>query len=456
MSYKNELKKMFDLQKFGMKFGLDSMRSILQNLDNPHQGTNFVHLAGTNGKGSVGTMVAAMLTAPGAEPQGSQGATGLKVGFYTSPHLTTFRERIKINGQMISEEEVLIYSGKVWQACDPSSPPTFFEFVTALAFLYFKEKKVDLAVIEAGLGGRLDSTNVITPLVSVITSISLEHTEHLGDTLSKIALEKAGIVKAQKPVVVGPLPTEALDVVLAAAAGNESPALVFGRDFSVEVVSYDECGRPTLNFTGREAKFSHLKVNLAGPHQADNAAIALAVIGLLAKSGFKVGEEQIRQGLAQATWPGRAETFPAGAWPPPDFKGRAPLLLDGAHNPDGARALAAMLGRLDFQRLHLIVGVMADKDIAGVLAPIYNLAKRLYLTRPLFSRAATPELLLEKVKIAFGEPQMPTTLHPGLPEALAAAAAEAETGDLVLLSGSLFTVGEGRAYLTGQGEVESN
>ena len=473
MSYKSELQKMFDLQKFGMKFGLDSMRNILKNLGDPHLGLKCVHLAGTNGKGSVGVMLKSMLD-----------QAGYKVGFYTSPHLGTFRERVRVGPDLISEDQVLALSRRVWRACDPESPPTFFEFVTAMALLHFQEQRVDLAIIEAGLGGRLDSTNVIVPLAAVITNVSLEHTEHLGGTVAKIAAEKAGVIKPGVPLIAGALAPEAREAVLKTAADQNSPVFLAGRDFTVEISALDERGRPTVSFTQGGRSIRDLKLNLAGPHQADNAALALAALAPLAGRGFAVSDRQIRDGLAQAVWPGRAETFPAGTWPPEGEKGRAPLMLDGAHNPDGARALAGLLSKMKFSRLHLIVGVMADKDIAGVLGPVYRMlgegrsnqdsaeppehhpsldgaspsrgAGRLYLSRPAFSRAASPELLLEKIRAAFGEPEVETSLHPTLPEALAAAAAEAEAGDLVLLSGSLFTVGEGRAYLTGFGEVESN
>ena len=453
MSYKSELQRMFDLQKFGMKFGLESMTNILDRLGNPHLGQKFIHLAGTNGKGSVGVMVQSVLT-----------EAGYKVGFYTSPHLATFRERIKVTGGpeesnpegLISEDEVLRLSARVWEATDPESPPTFFEFVTAMAFLYFREKRVDAAVIEAGLGGRLDSTNVITPLVTAITNIALEHTEHLGDTLAKIAAEKAGIIKPGAPLVTGRLVPEAREVILKTAAEKNSPLLSLGRDFSVTVTGYSPEGRPVIDYVQGGRVLTGLTPGLAGPHQADNAAVALAVLSQLAERGLAATEEQIRSGLTRAVWPGRAETFPAGTWPPQGAAAKAPLLLDGAHNPAGAQALARMLETLSRRRLHLIVGVMADKDIAGVLGPIIKMADRLYLSRPAFSRAATPELLRDKIIAAFGPPEIPAGLYPTLPEALGAAADEAEEGDLVLLSGSLFTVGEGRAYLKGIDEVESN
>lgn len=445
MSYKSELQKMFDLQKFGMKLGLEGMMSILAKLGNPHQGLKLVHLAGTNGKGSVGVMLQSIL-----------GEAGYRVGFYTSPHLITFRERIKIGDEMISETEVLDLSRRVWAATNPDSPPTFFEFVTAMAFLHFAEKGVDLAIIEAGLGGRLDSTNVIEPLATVITNVTLEHTEHLGDTVTKIATEKAGVIKPGVIVVAGNLSPEAREVVLNTAEEKNSLLLLLGRDFSVETVLWDPNGRPTINYRMGPLKLDDLVLGLAGTHQAENAAVAISLLPYLSDRGFPTEETHLRAGLLHALWPGRAETFPAGSWPPEGAVSPAPLMLDGAHNPAGAEALARLLTGLDTRRLHLIVGVMADKDIAGVLGPIQHLADRLYLTRPAFSRAASPELLRDKIVAAFGPPAVPTSLHQTIPEAFRAAADEAGEGDLVLLSGSLFTVGEGRAYLQGINEVESN
>lgn len=445
MSYKSELQKMFDLQKFGMKFGLDGMKDILAKLGNPHLGRKFVHLAGTNGKGSVGVMLQSIL-----------GEAGYKVGFYTSPHLITFRERIKIGEEMISEDEVLNLSRRVWAATEPESPPTFFEFVTAMAFLHFAEKDIDLAIIEAGLGGRLDSTNIIEPLATVITNVALEHTEHLGDTVAKIAAEKAGIIKPGVLLVTGNLSPEAREVIQRTAEEKNSLALFLGRDFTVDTTLWGPDGRPTINYRMGPAKLDDLALGLAGPHQADNAAVAISLLPYLADRGFPTEENHVRSGLLHAVWPGRAETFPAGSWPPEEGKAAAPLMLDGAHNPAGAEALARLLAGLDTRRLHLIVGVMADKDIAGVLGPTLGLADRLYLTRPAFSRAASPELLRDKIVAAFGPPQVPTSLHPTIAEAFRAAADEAVEGDLVLLSGSLFTVGEGRAYLQGITEVESN
>jgi dihydrofolate synthase/folylpolyglutamate synthase len=445
MTYQEEIQRLFDLQKFGMKFGLENMRTLLARLGEPQRGLRLVHLAGTNGKGSVGIML----------KNGLEEA-GYRTGFYTSPHLMTFRERIVVGPDLISEAEVLRLSGRVWPQVDQESPPTFFEFVTALAFLYFQEQGVEVAVIEAGLGGRLDSTNVIEPLAAAITNVTLDHTEHLGDTISAIAFEKAGVIKPGRPLVTGRLTPEAEEVIARTAAEKNSPWLALGRDFELAVTGRDEAGRPLLSFTQAGEVWAGLPLNLSGAHQADNAAVALALGRLLRSQGFELRGEHFRAGLARTVWPGRTETWPPGAWPPTGPRARAPLLVDGAHNPAGSQALADHLAGLSRRRLHLLVGVMADKDIKSVLGPLLPLADRLYLTRPRFSRAASPELLRDKITAALGPPSAPTTLHPDLEEAFQAAALEAEPEDLVVLSGSLFTVGEGLAYLKGLGAVESN
>ena len=428
-----------------MKFGLENMRTLLARLGEPQRGLKFVHLAGTNGKGSVGVMLKAALD-----------EAGYKTGFYTSPHLVTFRERIIIGPDLISEADVLRLCDRVWPLADPASPPTFFEFVTALAFLHFQEEKVDVAIIEAGLGGRLDSTNVIDPLVTAITNISLEHTEHLGETISDIAFEKAGVIKTARPLVTGRLSPEAAEVVARAAAEKNSLWLALDRDFQVAVTGRDDAGRSLIRFTQDAEVWAGLPLGLTGAHQVDNAALALALGRELRAQGFALRAEHFQAGLARAVWPGRTETWPAGDWPPAGPPARAPLLVDGAHNPAGAQALAAHLAHLPRRRLHLLAGIMADKDIASVLGPLLALADRLYLTRPRFTRAASPEFLRDKITDALGSPQVPTTLHPDLEGAFTAAAAAAEPEDLVVLCGSLFMVGESLAYLRGLGPVESN
>ena len=443
MTYKETIFKLFDLQKFVMKFGLDSMKRILSGLGNPERGGSFVHIAGTNGKGSTLAFLERVLQ-----------LSGLKTGLYTSPHLVTFRERIRTDGRLLSESEVVDLAGIVWEVQDPERPPTFFEFVTAMAFVHFARAKADIVLMETGLGGRLDSTNVLDPLISAVTNIGLEHTEQLGNTIKEIAFEKAGVIKEGKPFAAGRLVPEALEAMEKRARELHTRVYLSGRDYQVSS-AHDPSGFPVISYEGRDWKLKDLKLGLIGSYQADNAALALAVLEELSRQGYKITPGAVREGLKTASWPGRGEVFPPGSWPM-DKSGKAPLILDGAHNPDGARAFAELLASRSKNKLHLVAGVMADKDVAGVLSPIIRQADRLYLTRPEYQRAADPEELLRRLRREFGEPENLAGLYPHLSDAIKAAAEAAEESDLVAVSGSLFTVGEARAWLTGETELESN
>ncbi|MDR1872160.1 MAG: bifunctional folylpolyglutamate synthase/dihydrofolate synthase [Deltaproteobacteria bacterium] len=440
MSYRTSLTKLFDLQKYGVKVGLATTLSLLAALGDPHKGA-FVHLAGTNGKGSTAVNLEAILM-----------AGGYKTGLYTSPHLVTFRERIRVNGVMITEEETLDLFNRVWSVIDEERPPTYFEFVTAMAFLYFQDQKPDVIILEAGLGGRLDSTNVVSPILTAITNISLEHTEFLGDTLEAIAAEKAGIIKPQIPLVGGRIEEPALGVIKKKLAELKAPGYFYNQDYKF----VPQAKNPSFfDYEGPNLKVTNLKPSLLGPYQVENAAQAVALAELLTLRGFPLEPSAIREGLSRAQWPGRAQRMEPGSWPP-DGSSKAPLVLDGAHNPGGAQAFSSYLAALGAQKIHLIAGVMADKDVAGVLSPLIALADRLYLTRPEYARAADPQALLDRLTAALGPIAQPHDLYPSLPLALAAAAKNAAASDLVVVSGSLFTVGETLAYLTGQPVVEPN
>jgi len=419
MTYQRTVEQLFELQKFGIKLGLSSTENLLARLGRPDRDVPCIHIAGTNGKGSVGATVTHVLT-----------LAGYRVGFYTSPHLVSFRERFVIGRKMISQRRVVELAEQVWQVVSEEEPPTFFEFVTAMAFLYFAKEKVDLSVLETGMGGRLDATNVARPLVGVITNIGLEHTEYLGRTLAEIAGEKAGIIKPGLRVVTGESRKRIRAIFEETTQRLGGRLICLGREVRVR-------RRPggRFDYKGLSLELKDLKPGLLGPHQVRNQALALAALELLGDNGFSATEAQLRDGLGSVAWPGRAEMFPG----PPD------LMLDGAHNPPGARALARTIKDLGRRGVHLVLGIMADKDIEHVMAPLLPLARALYLTRPVYERAAEPGRLAEAAQAFRGPIQVISTL----PEAIEAARAAAKKDELVLITGSLFTVGEARAYLTG-------
>ena len=291
--YEKTLKYLFGLEKFGMVFGLDNIRWLLELVENPHHFIKTVHIAGTNGKGSTATMLTDILR-----------EGGFRVGKYTSPHLVSFTERITVNEKEITEEEVADITeyirGRVREK-DKNRPFTFFDFTTALAFEYFRREKVDIAVIETGLGGRLDSTNVIVPLLSMITNIAYDHTDQLGSSLAKIAFEKAGIIKQGVPVVTA---SEGISrqIIEDRAKELQCRAYTLNRDFS-----YEKTGDQRLAYKGISRNFGDVFVNLCGDHQLMNCALALCAAEVLSPLGFFVDDDAILTALSRVTWQGRLE-----------------------------------------------------------------------------------------------------------------------------------------------------
>jgi len=399
------------LQLFGIKLGLSSTEALLGRLGNPERGLKFIHLAGTNGKGSTAVMVATALQ-----------EAGLKVGFYSSPHLVSFRERFLIGGRMPTREHLAPFMARVREVADETEPPTFFEFTTALALLFFAQEKVDLAVMETGLGGRLDATNIIRPQVSLITTLSLEHTQYLGSTIEAIAREKAGIIKAKTPVATQELEPEAAGVVRARALELEAPLYRLGQEFKVLV------REEGFDYQGLAWNLENLRTGLGGGFQRLNAGLALAGLELLERSGLGIGPEEARRGLERAAWPGRFQIID-----------RRPLtILDGAHNPQACQTLAGAVKALPRERLILVLGLMSDKDHPAVLRALGPLADLLILTRPVYQRAAQPQDLAAKARAQGLEPVVEPELGPALDRAFASAGPD----DLVLITGSLFLVGE--------------
>ena len=422
--YQRAVSKLYELQKFGIKLGLNSTQNLLKGLGNPHHGLPCVHLAGTNGKGSVGAMLEAALS-----------EAGVKVGFYTSPHLERFTERFRINGKEISQRKVVQLCKAVWQVVDDREPPTYFEFVTAMAFLLFREQGVELAIMETGLGGRLDATNICEPLVTVITNLGLEHEDYLGKGLANIAFEKAGIIKKGVPLVHGVMQPSARRIVEERAAELGAPVLRRGRELSFRRKSDER-----FDLKGRLWKLNEVSTNLVGQHQPINACLALGAAELLSQARLPLNAGHFARGLTRVYWPGRLEKWPSQ----PD---QPPLWLDGAHNPAAAKALLASLDHMRAGRapLVMVVGVMADKEISTLLGLLLPAADQVVYSRPVYSRAAAPE----KLAAAAPPDAPPGEIEPDLGRAIERARELAGPAGVVLVTGSLFTVGEARTLLSG-------
>jgi dihydrofolate synthase/folylpolyglutamate synthase len=411
-SYIEAISYLYSLQKYGIKFGLSKTANLLKTLGNPHKGQQYIHIAGTNGKGSVASMLASILK-----------ESGLKVGFYSSPHLVRFTERFRINGEEISREEATTLALEIKEAVVSEEPPTFFEATTAMALVYFARQATDVAIMEVGMGGRLDATNVIDPLAAVITNISLEHQSFLGPRLLDIAGEKAGIIKPGVDVVTGATQPSVLSLLQSKCEENRCRLWRVGKEFRFRITGSG------LNYYGKDRTLKGLQLGLKGRFQARNSATAIGVIELLEKKGFKVPTRAIVEGLIRCSWPGRVQVM-----------GTDPLIIvDGAHNPGAMRTLVdAVRSGFEYERLLLVVGIMADKEIRDILREVVPVSDHVIYTRPAYYRAAAPEAL-EALGSDLGPPG---EIVPLLPQAIERARALARPRDLVLISGSLFTVGE--------------
>ena len=397
MRYAEAIQFLYGLQLFGANFGLARVQKLAALAGNPEKKLRFIHVAGTNGKGSTCAILESIYR-----------AAGLRVGLVTSPHLVSFRERIQINRQLISENEIVRLVAEIQpllKQFPADNHPTMFEVVTVMAVKYFAEQNCDLVVLETGLGGRLDATNIVTPLVSVITNIALDHTEWLGDTLEKIAVEKAGIIKPGVPVVTAEGRSEALGVIQKIASEKNAPVVKVNSEFRIQ----------------------NSELSLLGEHQKQNAALAAATVRVLQKEIF-VSDQQIKIGFQNVSWPGRLQLIERGG---------QKILLDGAHNVAGAETLRATLEK-DFagSRPVFIFGALADKnwpDICRLLAPLT--AK--IITVPVASkRTATAEELASGFRSL--NPNLSVRAMADLVEAINASKDE----PFVVITGSLYLVGE--------------
>jgi dihydrofolate synthase / folylpolyglutamate synthase len=372
-------------ETLAMKLGLESVRALARVLDDPQRKFPAVHVAGTNGKGSTAAMTASVLR-----------SAGLRAGLYTSPHLVSIKERIRIGADEIAPDEFARLAADVRAAGERlvaenalPAPPTFFEQVTMIAYLYFAERNVDLAVLEVGLGGRLDATNICEPVVTTITPIGFDHQKYLGDTLASIAGEKAGIIKPGAPVVIAPQSGEAMNAVVARCEELNAPMIVTSDPFDVEAVSGDEnIGRYRFRYRASHDEYA-LRLGLRGRHQITNAVVAIHIAEQLRVAGFDIPQSAIVEGLNKVEWPGRLEMIR----PSPS---QAPLLLDGAHNSAGARALRDFLDEhFRSTPITIIFGAMGDKAIGEMGDILFPAAHQVIVTKIASPRAAEPSAIAE-------------------------------------------------------------
>ena len=392
---------------------LDRIRALLARLGDPQRAAPAIHVAGTKGKGSTCAMIDSILR-----------SAGYRVGLYTSPNLHTFRERMRVHGRLIAPATVAALVDEMAPHIEAVPGITLFEIVTTIAFLHFARCAVDISVLEVGLGGRFDATNVITPLVSVIASLSLDHTAWLGDTLGQIAYEKAGIIKPGVPVACAPQPAEALEVIERVAADRRAPLTLIGRDVDYAPAIAPPAGEPAGAWFTCCGQTWHTA--LTGSHQVDNAVLAITAVRLAAQ--LRVGDEAIRRGLARVQWPGRFEIA----------RRDPPLVFDGAHNVDSMRRLVDTLqATFPGRRWTAIFGASADKDIAGMLAILAAAADRIIATQARAARAAD----LQSIAASASGHAVPIDAATDVEEALQRALA---SGAAVVATGSLFVVAEAR------------
>jgi dihydrofolate synthase/folylpolyglutamate synthase len=425
LSYDEAYDWLCGFDRLGWIFGLERITVLLEKLGNPHQGLKIIHVAGTNGKGAVCKYISSILE-----------NAGYRVGVYLSPHIERFSERIVVDKQEISPEDLAMLIAQVRPVVESmkqqKNTPTFFEIVTACAFLFFKNQRVDYAVVEVGLGGRFDATNVVRPLVSVITNISLEHTDILGKDIPSIASEKAGIIKDDVPVVTAAV-HDALETIQQRAQARHAPLVCV--DASLWKRTLFQGASQEFVIQGSFKEYA-VRTSLLGRYQGENIALAIAAVERLQMQGVYITDRNIGEGIASVTHPGRMEIVSEDPL----------ILLDGAHNPAGMRMLASVL-KEDFSKYSvvLVLGMLKDKDVAVMISTIVPLSEVIIVTRSANPRASDPHLLRETIQ-GF-DPNKKIYETSSVPEAIKQAKQIAQQKGLICVSGSLFTVGEARQYL---------
>ncbi|SNS06138.1 dihydrofolate synthase / folylpolyglutamate synthase [Anaerovirgula multivorans] len=428
MNYQEAIEYIHSTYKFGSKLGLENIKYLLNLLGNPHEELKIIHVAGTNGKGSTSSFIHGVLK-----------TEGYKVGLYTSPYIEEFTERMQINGEKIDKQQLARLTTVVKEKIEimlseGKNHPTEFEVGTAIAFAFFAEEKVDYVVLEVGMGGRLDATNMIEkPIISVITPIDYDHMEHLGDTLGKIAFEKAGIIKENNYVVSYPQETEAMEVIK--KVSEERNSQLFVADFDSLKVDYSTIEEQKFSVEVLEKSYKDIKITLAGPHQIYNCCMALTVVEALKQyQNIRISDEAIYKGLYDTKWIGRLEILD-----------KSPLtMIDGAHNLQGAQALKKSVETLlkDY-KVTFVVAMLKDKDVKGVLKNLIPLMNRVIVTTPNNPRGMAADDLAKEL-VSFGKNICVCT---SVEQAVNKAYKITENTDAILFAGSLYMIGEARSII---------
>ncbi len=428
MNYQQAVDYIHSLGRFGSKPGLSRIGELLKQLGSPEKQLKFVHVAGTNGKGSTAAFIAGML-----------GEAGYRTGLYISPYLESFNERIQINRCPISEDKLAELVTSIKPLCHQLSEtavghPTQFEIITALAMQYYALEQVDIVVLEVGLGGRFDATNIIPPPeVGVITSIGLDHQAVLGDTIPEIAAEKAGIIKPHMTLVTGVRELEAREVIAAKVEQEAGQLYALDRDFKARDRQYRWNGQ-SFKYLSLADEEQQIQIALNGRHQVDNACVAIAAVEVLNKKGFEVSWEAVKNGISKVNWPGRMEVI----------RQEPLVILDGAHNSHGTKALKNSLQELArYQKIISVIGILKDKDFAEMIEDIASLSKIVIITAPDYYRAIDTGILVAEA-LNYCQSVLSVT---GVANAVSKAILLAEKNDLVLITGSLYTIGEARTFL---------
>lgn len=413
----------------GFKPGLERVQAVLNRVGNPEKKVKIIHVAGTNGKGSTSVIIANILK-----------HAGYQVGFYSSPHLQSFNERFRLNGKPITDQDLEMIIEMIKPAiAEVEKDPilgrlSYFEVLTIIAFAYYAQKRADALVLEVGLGGRLDATNVAVPLAAVITSIGYDHTEYLGNTLGEIAFEKAGIIKEGIPVITGVLNQEALAAIKRQADLKAAPLFTPLSNTSFERIE-ENLRFQKVNLRYDSQVYDDLKIALLGDHQIRNAVVALKALDVVKTEFSQIDEAAIRQGLQQVRWPGRLELV----------KERPPVLIDGAHNLQGIVALAEFLGRIrdQYDNLYLVVSVLKDKDVQAMIKTVTPIASEIIFTQNHSLRASKAKDMAQILVGSEVKLQIIADFTDAITEVIKKATAE----DLICITGSLYTIAEARGIL---------